>query len=142
MAGRLAAAQDLADFLGIGTVYPLESSTAAQFSGLTARIEADEGGIGARIAERTTPRHKHLYLMGMHVGMTLVSMQGEGWRGGTVPSQQIARHATLAGLARGQWEPLARIPGGATQAEVVAAYEASARGIQQALLSGNIPAKQ
>ena len=142
MAGRLAAAQDLADFLGIGPVYPLESSTAAQFSGLTARIEADEGGIGARIAERTTPRHKHLYLMGMHVGMTLVSMQGEGWRGGTVPSQQIARHATLAGLARGQWEPLARIPGGATQAEVVAAYEASARGIQQALLSGNIPAKQ
>ena len=141
-ARRIAAAQDLADLLGIGPVHPLESSTAAQFSNLTARIEADEGGVGARIVERTTLRHRHLYFMGMHVGMTRASMQGEGWRRIIVPSQQIARHATLAGLAREQWEPLVRLPSRATQAEVLESYEASERIVQQALLSGNAPAKQ
>jgi hypothetical protein len=139
-ARRIAAAQDLADLLGIGPVYPLESSTAAQFSGLTARIEADEGGVGARIEDRTTPRHKHLYMMGMHVGMTRAAMQGDGWRRIIVPGQQIARHATLAGLAREQWEPLVRRPAGATQAEVLAAYEALGRTVEQAILSANVPA--
>jgi hypothetical protein len=140
-ARRIAAAQDLADLLGIGPVHPLESSTAAQFSNLTARIEADEGGVGARIAERTTPRHKHLFLLGMHVGMTRASMQGEGWRRGIVPGQQIARHATLAGLSREQWEPLVRLPSGATRAEVVKSYEASERVVQEAILSANVPPK-
>jgi hypothetical protein len=140
-ARRIAAAQDLADRLGIGAVHPLESSTAAQFSNLTARIEADEAGIGARIEERTTPRHKHLYLMGMHVGMTRASMQGDGWRRIIVPSRQIARHATLAGLAREQWEPLARLPSGATRAEVVESYQASERVVQQAILSASAAPK-
>jgi hypothetical protein len=140
-AKRIAAAQDLADLLGIGPVHPLESSTAAQFTRLTARIEADEGQVGARIEERTTQRHKHLYMMGMHVGMTRASMRGDSWRRIIVPSQQIARHATLAGLTREQWEPLARLPSGATQAEAVASYEASERVVQQALLA-NAPAKQ
>jgi hypothetical protein len=139
---RIAAARDLADLLGIGLVHPLESSTAAQFSNLTARIEADEGGVGARIEERTTPRHKHLFMMGMHVGMTRAAMLGEGWQRIIVPSQHIARHGTLAGLAREQWEPLARLPGGATREEVVASYEAAERVVQQAILSPNVPAKQ
>ena len=142
MARRLAETRELANFLGIGPVYALESSTAAQFSGLPARIEADEGGVGARIEERTTPRHKHLYLIGMHVGTTLASMQGEGWRRGIVPSQYIARHATLAGIAREKWEPLARLPGGATRAEVVRSYEEAMRAVHQAILQGNVPAKQ
>jgi hypothetical protein len=142
MTPRLAQARELAAFLGVGPVDALESSTAAQFSGLTARIEADEGGVGARIEARTTERHKHLYLMGMHVGMTLASLQGEGWRRGIVPSEAIARHATLAGIAREQWEPLARRPGGATQAEVVASYEAAMRGAHPAILRPNLPARQ
>ena len=139
---RIGEAHELANFLGIGPVYALESSTAAQFSRLTARIEADEGGVGARIAERTTPRHEHLYLMGMHVGMTLASMQGAGWRRSVVPSQHIARHATLAGLAREHWEPLARIPSGATQVEVVESYESAARAVHQAILRANVPTQQ
>jgi hypothetical protein len=139
---RIAAAQDLAALLGIGPVHPLESSTAAQFSGLTARIEADAGGVGARIEERTTPRHKHLYLMGMHVGMTRASMQGDGWRRIIVPGQHIARHGALAGFSREQWEPLTRLPRGATQAEVIQSYEAAERVIQQAILSADFPAKQ
>jgi hypothetical protein len=141
-AKRIAAAQDLADRLGVGAVAPLESSTAAQFSGLTARIEADEGGIGARIEERTTPRHKHLYLMGMHVGATRASLQGESWRRIIVPGQHIARHATLAGLEREQWEPLTRLPRGATQAEAITSFEASERTVQEALLAPNFPAQR
>jgi hypothetical protein len=140
-AKRIAAAQDLADRLGVGPVAPLESSTAAQFSGLIARIEADEGGVGARIEERTTPRHKHLYLMGMHVGMTRASLQGESWRRIIVPGQHIARHATLAGLQREQWEPLGRLPRGGTQAQAIASFDASERLVQEALLSPSFPAK-
>jgi len=78
----------------------------------------------------------------MHVGTTLASMQGEGWRRGIVPSQYIARHATLAGIAREKWEPLARLPGGATRAEVVRSYEEAMRAVHQAILQGNVPAKQ
>lgn len=141
VARRIGAAQDLAHLIGIGPVSPLESSTAAQFSGLTARIEADEGGIAARIAERTTLRHKHLFLMGMHVGMTRASLQGEGWRRVIVPAAQIARHATLAGVAREQWEPLVRPPSGATQAQAIESYEASARIVQQAILAPDFWAK-
>jgi hypothetical protein len=140
-AKRLAAAQDLADRLGIGRVAPLESSTAAQFSGLTARIEADEGGVGARIEERTTPRLKHLYLMGMHVGTTRAALQSESWRRIVVAGQQIARHATLAGFAREQWEPLTHLSRGATQAQAIASYEASERIVQEALLSPSFPLK-
>ncbi len=138
--GRITDAQELANFLGIGPVYALESSTAAQFSGLTARIEGDEGGVGARIAARTTPRHEQLYLMGMHVGATLASIHGQGWHGGIAPSEQIARHATLAGVARAQWEPLTRLPSGATQAEVVKTYEAETRAVHEAILRANVAA--
>ena len=138
--GRITDAQELANFLGIGPVYALESSTAAQFSGLTARIEGDEGGVGARIAARTTLRHEQLYLMGMHVGVTLASIHGQGWRGGIAPSEQIARHATLAGVARAQWEPLTRLPSGATQAEVVKTYEAETRAVHEAILRANVAA--
>jgi hypothetical protein len=140
-AKRIAAAQDLADRLGIGPVAPLESSTAAQFSGLTARIEADEGGVAARIEERTTPRLRHLYLMGMHVGTTRAALQGESWRRIIVPGQQIARHATLAGFAREQWEPLTRLPRGATHEEAIESYEASERIVQEAILAPNFPAR-
>src|SRR6476660_6778127 len=139
-ASRIKDAQALADFLGIGPVYALESSTLAQFSDLTARIEADEGGVGARIAARTTLRHEHLYLMGMHVGVTLASIHGQGWRGGIAPSEQIARHATLAGVARAQWEPLTRLPSGATQAEVVKTYETETRAVHEAILRANVAA--
>jgi hypothetical protein len=130
-APRMRAAQELADFLRIGAVYPLESSTAAQFSSLTARIEADEGGIGARIAERTTLKHQHLYMLGMHAGTTLAQLQGKV--GAVVPSGEIARHATLAGLTREQWAPLARLPSGGTEAEVAARYEAAVRALQQTI---------
>jgi hypothetical protein len=139
-ASRLAAAQDLADFLGIGPVYPLESSTAAQFAGLTARIEADEGGIGARIAERTTPRHQHLYMLGMHVGTTLAALQSKA--GAVVPSGEIARHATLAGLTREQWEPLARSPEGGTQPERAAKYEGAVRAVQRTIATDSFGHKR
>jgi hypothetical protein len=129
VAPRLRSAQELADFLGIGPVYPLESSTLAQASNLSARIEADEGGIGGRIAERTTPRHQHLYMLGMHVGTTLAALQGNV--GVVVPSAQIGRHATLAGLKREDWEPLARVPSGSTPAEAAARYAAAVSGLQQ-----------
>ena len=137
---RMKDAQALADFLGIGPVYALESSTLAQFSDLPERIEADEGSVGARIAARTTLRHEQLYLMGMHVGATLASIHGQGWRGGIAPSEQIARHATLAGVPRAQWEPLTRLPSGATQAEVVKTYEAETRAVHEAILRANVAA--
>ena len=130
-ASRVRAAQELADFLGIGPVYPLESSTAAQFSALTARIEADEGGVGARIVARMTPKHQHLYMLGMHVGTTLAQLQGKA--GAVVPSAEIARHATLAGLTREQWAPLARLPCGGTETEIAARYESAVRGLQQTI---------
>jgi hypothetical protein len=137
-APRVRAAQELAGFLGIGPVYPLESSTAAQFSSLTARIEADEGGVGARIAERTTPKHQHLYMLGMHVGTTLAQLQGKA--GAVVPSQQIARQATLAGIKREDWQPLARLPSG-SQPEAPAKYEAAVRALQQTIATEPIRQK-
>jgi hypothetical protein len=138
LAPRLRAAQELADFLGIGPVYPLDSSSLAQSSrtGLAARIEADEGRIGARIAERTTLRHQHLYMLAMHVGVAVAAMQRENWQRDDPPVAQIMRHATLAGLKREDWEPLARLPRGTTRAEIAAKYEAAVSTLQQKIAAG------
>jgi hypothetical protein len=116
-------ANSLAQTLGLGPVTPLATRTLDDFARLSQRIEADETGVGERITLKLSSHHHHLFLLGMHLGTEAARIQ---WSGGSLslpPRAQIRRHATLAGIPRAAWEPLAVAPGyGEQPGEVIARY--------------------
>jgi hypothetical protein len=97
--------------LGVGPVVPLRGDTLEQAASLIQRIETDELGLAARIEERTTPQHRHLFLTGMHVGMQMFARRIAGLADANQNGAFIEHHARLAGLDRSLWKPLADPPG-------------------------------
>jgi hypothetical protein len=119
----LAESNSLAQTLGLGPVTPLATQTLDDFARLTDRIEADETGLAERVTVTFSRYHRHLFLLGMHLGTEAARIQ---WSGGSLslpPRAQIRRHATLAGIPPALWEPLAAAPGyGEQPGEVLARY--------------------
>ena len=119
----------LADALGVAPAVWPAVSTADEFARLQARFEDDETGLAGRIEYALSPRHRALYLLGVHVGINRAVVQT---RGGThfngLSASRLVRHATLAGLPPAWWEALSRAPEGATpearEARFIAAIEA------------------
>ena len=107
--------------LGLAPVTFLVTRTLDDFARLTQRIEADETGLAERVTVAFSRHHRHLFLLGMHLGTEAARIQ---WSGGSLslpPCVQIRRHATLAGIPPAIWEPLAAAPGYREQpAEVLA----------------------
>jgi hypothetical protein len=122
MASSLTTAKRSADFLQVGPATALESRTLAEFINLGARIEADETGLATRIAERVSPQHKELFMLGMYVGMQMATLDFKLDLRPLLRSLEIKRHATLAGLSRAEWEPLAKLPEGNTPQELTTTY--------------------
>lgn len=124
-----AQAGTLADALGVAPAVWPAVSTADEFARLQARFEDDETGLAGRIEHALSPRHRALYLLGVHVGINRAVVQT---RGGThfngLSASRLVRHATLAGLPPAWWEALSRAPEGATpearEARFIAAIEA------------------
>lgn len=124
-----AQAGTLAEALGVAPAVWPAASTADEFARLQARFEADETGLAGRIEAALSPRHRALYMLGVHVGINRAVVQSSG---GTLfnglSASQLVRHATLAGLPPAWWEALSRAPEGATpearQARFIAAIEA------------------
>lgn len=103
---------ELARQLGVAPVTRLPVHTAADFSGLTRRIEEDPAGVAARIEQVGSPRLRHLFLMAAHVGTEAAGLESPGDLLPIPASQLIGMHATLAGLPEALWRPLARVTRG------------------------------
>jgi len=124
-AAHVAVAQQQARALGLGDVAALPMRSAAEFFALGERVEKDENGLGARIETRLTPIHRHLYLLGAHVGAEAAKIESSGGQFALAPATLIRRHATLAGVAPALWQPLAADAHGETPGQVLARYRAA-----------------
>lgn len=123
MASSLTTAKRAADFLQVGPATALESRTLAELFYLGGRIEADEIALATRIAERVSPQHKELFMLGMYVGMQMATLDLDFTGHSSLYFRlEIKRHATLAGLSRAEWEPLAKLPEGNTPEELTTTY--------------------
>lgn len=124
-----AQAGTLAETLGVAPAVWPAVSTADEFARLQARFEDDETGLAGRIEAALSPRHRALYLLGVHVGINRAVVQTSGGtRFNGLSASRLVRHATLAGLPPAWWEALSRAPEGATpearHARFIAAIEA------------------
>ncbi len=121
-AAHVQVAQAQARALGVGAVAALPMRNAQEFFALADRLEGDENGLGARIEVRLTPVHRHLYLLGAHVGAEAARIEGSGGKFALPPAPQIRRHAMLAGIAPALWQPLAADARGASPDQVLDRY--------------------
>lgn len=106
---------ELAEQLGVAPVARLPVRTAADFSGLTRRIEDDPAGIAARIEQVGSPRLRHLFLMAAHVGSEAAGLESAGDLLPIPATLLIGTHATLAGIPEPLWRPLSRVTRGSPE---------------------------
>ncbi|MEJ8823240.1 hypothetical protein WKW80_14535 [Variovorax humicola] len=137
-------AEQNAAFLQVEGPVVIESKSVFEAASLRRRIEADDTGMEARIGERVSIRHRHLYQLGMHVGMqlaifdrqTAIASRDPGYHEQSPPPRiEIKRHATLAGLSPAQWEPLAAMPSAAAYAGVAEAYRTAIAATDSSILA-------
>lgn len=119
---------ELARQLGVAPVARLPVRTAADFSGLTQRIEDDPAGVAGRIEQIGSPRLRHVFLLAAHVGTMTASLESPPGDVMPIPATLlIGMHGTLGGIPEALWRPLSRISRG-TPAEVRRDYiEAATR---------------
>jgi len=116
-------ADGVAQTFGLGRVSPLVIRTLDDFARLTDRIESDETGLAERITRAFSPLHRHLFLLGMHLGTEAARIQNSGGSLSLPPRAQIRHHATVAGIPPALWEPLAAAPRrGEQPGEMLARY--------------------
>jgi len=133
MEPRLSSARDLAHALGLEELPLVPVATVEQFGRISERIDADETGLATRLEAVTSRRHRHLFLLGMHVGVSAALadvMQGQMF---SPVRTNIGHHATLAGVPAAAWEPVARAPEGATPQDRTAAYRAALAVLEKAV---------
>lgn len=133
---RLKESQRLATELGAGEASPLPIGSVQQYLHLSDVIESDVTGLAGRVEAATTPRHKHLYLMGAHVGLLTAQIDSAAaLRNGVwpTPNLKFARHAALAGASRSTWEPLLTVSGATDDAHVASRYYAAVATFENAL---------
>lgn len=131
-------AKGFADFLQLEvSVEPLKSPTLEDLTLLTRRIESDESGLAARIEQRVSVRHRHLFLCAMHVGVEMAALdQATGFRQNPAEAE-IRQHAALADLPQSLWEPLAKPPESVTPNEGKASYRAAVARASDFIYAGN-----
>lgn len=148
IAGQLADAQRAATFLHVEGPFVVESTTVFEAATLRDRIEADDFPMARQIADRTSLRHRHIFLLGMHVGMQLavfdlqaaIASRDPGYQGRSQPPRTlIRRHATLAGLSPAQWAPLAATPDAASYAMIGEGYRKAIAATDAAVLAIPVP---
>jgi hypothetical protein len=130
---HLTVARGLASQLGLDAVGVLPIATAAEFVALTRRIESDENGLAGLIERQLSLHHRHLYLLGMHIGNDAARV--EMTRGTVVPDMEplIRYHATVAGIRPNLWVPLASEPESETPPQVLTRYRDGLAALDQSL---------
>jgi len=136
-APRLKSADDLARAMGVEPMAVLPVSTADDFARVDERLEQDELGLAKRMEDKASLRHRHLLMLGMHLGVTVAA--GDGTDGELLEPKRrfIGHHATLAAVPAAAWEPLTRVPEGATAKDRLANYMASLGELERAI--GQLP---
>ena len=124
-APRLAMARQQAQALGLGEVDALAVRSLREFTDLSARHEADEAGLAARVQQQLSPLHRHLFLLGVHVGGEAAKVEDSAGRFALPAAALIRRHAVLAGIDAAAWMPLAAEPHNETPAQVLQRYRAA-----------------
>lgn len=130
--------QDLhtrAELLGIGTIEPLPVSTAADFLQLTQHLEDDVGGVAASVERATSPRLRHLFMLGVHVGTELATLEARDDLMPFPPFALIGMHGTLAAVPEPLWRPLTRLSHG-DMATALGDYRAAAATLDLSLAHG------
>lgn len=126
--------ENIAAQWGLGDATPLPSATMREFLELGERYEADENGLAGRIAARMSPLHRHLYLLGVHLGGEAAKVEDSGGAMALPPGTLIARHATLAGIGPALWRPLVERPrAGEAPHQVLQRYRAALQQLQAAV---------
>jgi hypothetical protein len=128
----------LAEQLGVAPVARLPMRTAADFSGLTQRIEDDPAGIAGRIETVGSPRLRHLFLLAAHVGTMSASLESPGDITPIPATLLIGMHATLAGVPEPLWRPLSRVSRG-TRETMRRDYQAAIGDLETALADTPAP---
>lgn len=124
-AERIKTAEDLAHAMGVAPGAALPMSTVGEFARVEERIEADELGLAARVESQVSRRHRHLLLLGMHLGVTAAAGERTSGEFLTPKRRFIGHHATLAAVPAATWEPVAQAPDGGTAEDRLARYMAS-----------------
>ncbi|MGL6112412.1 MAG: hypothetical protein ACRC2B_20140 [Rubrivivax sp.] len=122
VAPHLAVARQQAQALGLGEVEALPVRSLREFTEQGARYEADENGLAARVERQLSPLHRHLDLLGAHVGGEMARVDDSGGKFALPPATPIRRHAVLAGIDGAVWRPLIVEPREETPAQVVQRY--------------------
>ena len=101
---RVTASRDLARALQLGDVAMLPVASLSDFGALNQRIDDDENGVAARVERQLSPLHRHLYLLGAHLGTE--GARVESSRGELFGPEmlRIRRHAMLAGVPDALWQ--------------------------------------
>lgn len=133
LAPQQATAQALAAQLGVAPAPALRSDSLREFGELGARYEADENGLAARLEQRLSPWHRHVYLLGLHIGMETARIEATQGEQSAPPATLIRRHAALAGIEPALWQPLAAAPADATPALRMQRYRAAVQALAGAL---------
>ena len=107
-----AAADALARQLGVPATPALRSTSLREFTEIAARYEADENGLAARLQQQLSPWHRHVYLLGVQMGIEAARLDTTAGESMQPAAALIRRHATLAGIDPALWQPLATPPDG------------------------------
>ena len=128
----------LARQLGIAPIAPYSVRTAADFSELRQRIEADGEGHAARLEQAGSPRSRHLFLFAAHVGTEAAALEAARDLTPIPATALIGKHATLAGIPEPLWRPLSRISRG-TSADISRDYGTAVARLDSALVGPLAP---
>lgn len=129
LAKRQADADALARKLGVAPAVPLPSNSLREFNELADRYEADENALAARIEQRLSPWHRHVYLLGVHIGIESARIEASAGEHSLPPAALIRRHATLADIEAALWQPLAGSPQAHTPEQWIAHYRAAVQAL-------------
>jgi len=133
VAPRMNDAERLARALGVGRVSPLAVRNIQEFGSLRQRIETDESGIGGRIAEKLSPYHRHLFLLGMHIGSEMAMIEATQGTLTNPPRDEIRRHAGIVGIQPQIWAPLTESPSGEQPQQVWSRYQNGIAAIEHSI---------
>lgn len=131
---RIEDADRLAEAMGVAPARWPQADTLARFVRLQNSFEADGSGLAGRIEITLSPRHRELYLAGVHAGINAAVARASGGVNLDVRSARgLVQHATLAGLLPAAFEALTRRPAGNTPEARWAAYLASLDVLENAI---------
>lgn len=109
LAGNLQQLSLGAKVLGLDAVDPFAARTAADEVDLVQRLDDDVEGVAHRVELATSPRLRHVYMLGALAGVELGRLEPRNELLFPAPAELIGMHGTLGGVPASFWRPLTRV---------------------------------